>query len=222
MMISPEVYYKFNLKDKSEDELLKKIRSLKRKRNQLKRYLEEHSLEPESKLPSRLTQLKISREYLKRAVQAYEEAGGQYIPTKAEQKSLDFDAALESIQKLVLSIGGFFGGYETRTYTVSENGVILDVDHTLLLKAGNLLECGPLTKSEFIAGLKDLHIGEWKKFYNDPHVMDGTHWELEIYFNNGRRPVRISGINAFPYNFRELTEFLGFEWEDEEDEQDQD
>ena len=100
--------------------------------------MEEHSLEPEEMFPTRLTRLKCNREYLERAIQAYQEAGGQYIPTKAEQKSQDFDAALDSIQKLMLSIGGFFGGYETRTYTVSCDKVVLDVDHTLILKPSNL------------------------------------------------------------------------------------
>ena len=47
MMISPEGYYEVSLKDKSQEEILKEIRSLKREISQLKRYLEEHSLEPE-------------------------------------------------------------------------------------------------------------------------------------------------------------------------------
>lgn len=47
MMISPEVYYQMNLKDKSQPEILKEIRSLKREINQLRRDLEECSLEPE-------------------------------------------------------------------------------------------------------------------------------------------------------------------------------
>jgi hypothetical protein len=39
-------------------------------------------------------------------------------------------------------------------------------------------------------------------------VLDGTQWELEIYFEGNRKPVRISGSNAFPYNFNDLKEFL--------------
>ena len=222
MMISPEGYYEVNLKGKSQQDILKEIRSLKREINQLKRHLEEHSLAPEEMIPTRLTRLKCNREYLERAIQAYQEAGGQYIPTKAEQKSQDFDAALDSIQKLMLSIGGFFGGYEIRTYTVSGDKVVLDVDHTLILKPSNLPVYYPFTKDEFIAGLKKIHIGEWKKNYIDPYVLDGTQWELEICFDNERKPLKISGSNAFPYNFSDLTEFLGFDEENDEDEQDQD
>lgn len=86
MMISPEGYYEVSLKGKSKAEILKEIRSLKREINQLKRYMEEHSLEPEEMFPTRLTRLKCNREYLVRAIQAYVGAGGIYKPTKAEQK----------------------------------------------------------------------------------------------------------------------------------------
>lgn len=107
MMNSPEGYFEVNLKGKSQQDILKEIRSLKRKINQLKRYIEECSLEPEEMFPSQLTRLKCNREYLERAIKAYQEAGGQYIPTKAEQKSQDFDSALDSIKKLCFLLVAF-------------------------------------------------------------------------------------------------------------------
>lgn len=85
-MISPEGYYEVSLKGKSQSEILKEIRSLKREINQLKRYMEEHSLEPEEMFPTRLTRLKCNREYLARAIQAFAEVGGIYKPTKAEKR----------------------------------------------------------------------------------------------------------------------------------------
>ena len=62
--------------------------------------------------------------YLNRAIQAYIEAGGKYTPTKAEQKSRDFNNALETLEKPIFTIGGFFNGYETRIYTVTGDKVI--------------------------------------------------------------------------------------------------
>ena len=217
MMISPEGYYEVILKGKSQQEILREIKSLKREINQLKQYLEEHSLESEEMFPARLTRLKCNQEYLDRAIQAYQEAGGQYISTKAEQKSQSFNDALDTLRKLVFSIGGYFGGYETRTYTMSDDKVILNVDHKLRLKPNNLPLCYPCTKKEFITNLKEIHIGEWKRRYNDPYILDGTQWELEIYFNS-RKPIKISGSNAFPYNFKDLTELLGIDEENEDDE----
>ena len=58
MMISPEGYYEVSLKEKTQAEILKEIRSLKREINKLKRYIEEHSLELEEMFPTRLTRLK--------------------------------------------------------------------------------------------------------------------------------------------------------------------
>ena len=220
MMINPETYYAMNLKGKSQEEIMKKIRSLKIQIGQLKRSIENTDDMVLEVFPSRLTRLKCDRDYLERAIRAYEEAGGEYVRSKAEQKDHDFNEALDSMSKLVFTIGGFFCGHETRTFTVSDGQVLVDVEKTMI--SMDKEEYGPYRKEEFISGIKALHIGEWKRTYNDLLVMDGTQWELDIYYNNGRRPTKISGSNAYPYNFDDLKEFLEVEMEDEEDEQDQD
>ena len=220
MMINPETYYEMNLQGKSPKEIMEKIRSLKIQIGQLKRSIEKTDDIVCEVFPGRLTRLKCDRDYLERAIQAYEEAGGEYVRSKAEQKDHDFNEALDSMSKLVFTIGGFFCGHETRTFTVSDGQVLVDVEKTMI--SMDKEEYGPYRKEEFISGIKALHIGEWKRTYNDLLVMDGTQWELDIYYNNGRRPTKISGSNAYPYNFDDLKEFLEVEMEDEEDEQDQD
>ena len=220
MMISPETYYEMNLQGKSPMEIMEKIRSLKIQIGQLKRSIEKTDDIVCEVFPGRLTRLKCDRDYLERAIRAYEEAGGEYVRSKAEQKDHDFNEALDSMSKLVFTIGGFFCGHETRTFTVSDGQVLVDVEKTMI--SMDKEEYGPYRKEEFISGIKALHIGEWKRTYNDLLVMDGTQWELDIYYNNGRRPTKISGSNAYPYNFDDLKEFLEVEMEDEEDEQDQD
>lgn len=221
MMISPETYYEMNLKGKSPKEIMKKIRFLKTQIGQLKRSIEHADDIVCEVFPGRLTRLKCDRDYLERAVQAYEEAGGEYVRSKAEQKDHDFNEALDSMSKLVFTIGGFFCGQETRTFTVSDDQVLVDVEKIpISMDKGE--EYGPYRKEDFISGIKALHIGEWKRTYNDPLVMDGTQWELDIYYNNGRKAVKISGSNAYPYNFDDLKEYLEVEMEDEEDEQNQD
>ena len=48
-----------------------------------------------------------------------------------------------------------------------------------------------------------LYLHEWKKRYDDPCVLDGEQWELEIKLTGGR--VRnYSGSNAFPPYWAEL------------------
>ena len=220
MMISPETYYEMNLQGKSPKEIMEKIRSQKIQIGQLKRSIENADDIVCEVFPGRQTRLKCYRDYLERAIQAYEEAGGEYVRSKAEQKDHDFNDALDSMSQLMFTIGGFFCGHETRTFTVSDGQVLVDVEKTMI--SMDKEEYGPYRKEDFISGIKALHIGEWKRTYNDPLVMDGTQWELDIYYNNGRKAVKISGSNAYPYNFEDLKEFLEVEMENEEDEQNQD
>ncbi len=214
MMISPDSYYEFVLKGKTKDELMTEIRSLKREINCLKRSIEADDPSYIEVCPSRLTKIKCSRDYLEKAIQAYEEAGGEYKPTHQEQKSRDFDEALWSMEKMVFSIGGFFGGYETRTYSVVGDKVFMNVDHTL--KDEKAPATIAFTKEEFITGITELHIGEWKKSYSNPLILDGTQWELEFIFCGKTEPVRIDGSNSYPYNFNDLLDYLGLEEDDED------
>ena len=65
-----------------------------------------------------------------------------------------------------------------------------------------------LSKEEITETFEDIHIGEWKRDYYNREKSEGTQWCLELEFSNGHRCIRISGSNAFPYNFEELTEFF--------------
>ena len=64
---------------------------------------------------------------------------------------------------------------------------------------------------EAAGGLSDLHMGEWKRSYMDPCVLDGSQWQIRIAYEDGRKPVKLGGSNAYPYNFRELLELLGID-----------
>jgi hypothetical protein len=209
MMIHPEGYYEMFLKGKTQQEVQKEIRSIKSHINSLKKEIEDPQGNEMLMLPTPLTRLKMNREYLARAIQAYEEAGGVYVPTKAEQKSAEFDQALDSLSKLVFSIGGYFNGYETRTFTVREDKIMLEIESSFHKTVPGRNEYS-YTKEEFIAALRNIHIGEWKRNYQPSEIiMDGTQWELKIDFSNGHKPLRIYGSNAYPYNFRDLTDLLG-------------
>ncbi len=108
MVINFEGDSEINLGGKSQRDILKEIRCLKRKINQQKKNIEEHQLNPDGgTMPSRLRRLKCCCEYLDKLIRAYIEAGGEYVPTKKEQKSKEFDRGLDDLYRLVFSIGGF-------------------------------------------------------------------------------------------------------------------
>ena len=217
MMISPEAYYITSLEGKSQQEIMKQIRSLKREIKRMKKSIEEVPVSGPAIYPTPLTRISCYRDYLSRAVRAYEVAGGKYEPTKAERRSLDFNQSLDSMKKLVFSIGGFFEGRETRTFTFLDEKTVLTIEHTMNLKPSNRPVYFPVSRKAFINGLKRIHIGEWKRDYCDPDVMDGTQWELTFYFSDKHRKVEISGSNAYPYNFDDLKYLLGITEDDSED-----
>ena len=226
MMTSPEEYVQIYLEGKTADQIMSKIRGLKREINRLIRVLEDPNYMPMI-CPSEDVQLSCTRAYLEEAKRALQEAGGTYTPTKAEEKEITLRENIPYISKITFSIGGFFGGYETRTITIDEDPH-LHVDHSCFLWPSNLPSEAELslTKEELFKGLSNLHLSQWHKRYDNINVLDGTQWALTIAFSNGFRTIHITGSNAYPYNFQALRELLGIpdndpdiEYVDDEDEE---
>lgn len=67
----------------------------------------------------------------------------------------------------------------------------------------------PVSKEELLDGLHRLNIGKWRRSYDNRDILDGTQWEINIFFSDGHRPVRIWGSNAYPDNFNNFLALLG-------------
>ena len=178
MMISPETYYEEYLQGKSQSIILQQISLLKKEIDRLKEVMESDENSPESMvMPSPLTRIKCNREYLDRAIQAYAEAGGIYKPTKAEQKEQAFNESLQHMKRFIFDYGGYFGGYEKRTYTVTGEKVLFDLEHSLYLK--------PLFLASFFwkklqAFLENVASPFWRKL--QPHGVAGaTPWKQTFF-----------------------------------------
>lgn len=228
MMISPDAYYEEFLKGKTVEEITTTIRGLKREIGHLKNTMEHPDYGRKPLIhPSEEVRLSCTRMYLERAKEALIEVGGTYKLSQAELKAAAFDKSIPAICKVVFSIGGFFGGYETRTYILDEEYLYMDVDHFPFLKPSDfeIKPDSPLTKEEFLDGIRELHIGEWRARYDPSRfgywVLDGTQWELEIYFSDGHMPVKIHGSNSYPYNFDKFKELLGMDLCDDDMEEDE-
>ena len=215
MMISPEFFYEENLKGKSPEQIMSVIRSLKRKILKLKNIMEhpDYASREWAMHPGEDVQLSMNREYLQRAIQALEEAGGTYNPSAAEQRALKFENSIPYIKKVELCVGIHMGPYKTKAITIVDAKAYISKD--LSLDATSTSSEIEMNKEEFFEELKYLHIGEWRKNYNASRfgiwVMDGTYWDLKIYFSNEHKPVKIHGDNAYPYNFNRLLELFEIE-----------
>lgn len=227
MMISPEGFYESEIKGKDHDGITKVISRLKREIAMLKRTMEHPDYGTKTIMhPSESTQLLYTRLYLECAKKALAEVGEPYKPTAAEQRVMDFDTNIKNISKITLRIGGFF--VDRRTYTIKLDKQLhfwVEDMFTPTPTSDDIAADYPMTKEEFFETFAELHVGEWRKYYSTERfgyvVMDGTQWKLKIEYNNGHKTFTRSGSNAYPYNFRNLTELFGIEEENEDPEQDE-
>ena len=220
MMICPETYYEMNLKGKDEKQLLSAIRGLKNEIGHLKNVIEHPDYKNTPMMhPNEGVRVSCTREYLTRAIQALEEIGGTYQPSKAELKAKEFQDNLEYLSKITFEIGGFFDGI-TR-YVIEFQG---DKAGFISSKFDCILEEKPMDKEEVIWLLSRLYVGEWKKYYDPKRfgycVMDGTQWNVSFEYSNGYKTVEFAGSNDYPYNFSEFIDIFGLD-EDMEIEEDE-
>lgn len=228
MMISPESYYEEYLKGKTKEQIMSAIRGLKQEMGRLKNILENESLrELQIAEPGAETRILCTREYLQRAKLAYSEAGGTYTLSKSEKMAADFEANLNAISKIAFTIGGYFGGYCTYVVEMADalSAYKIPWEEKELFDLINTNENLPYTKNDYLAELSELHIGEWRRRYSTKRfgycVMDGTHWTLEVEYNNGHRPITFSGDNSYPYNFEKLNRLFGIEEFVEDEDEDE-
>ena len=218
MMSSPEEFYEYQLKGKTEAQILTKIRSLKREIKRLIRILEHPDYVCEI-CPSEVVQLMCNREYLSVAKHALAEAGGMYKPTRSELKAMAFEENVPYISRVVLSVGGFTMGYVKRVVEISDDQVHLFAEK-FPISDGPEEITHDLTKTEFLDFIRGLHIGEWRRNYDlyryGMAVMDGVQWEVMLSFSNGHKAVAYRGDNAYPYNFREVLGWFDISLDEEE------
>ena len=223
MMISPGAYYEIHLKGKNADQIMTAIRGLKQEIGRLKNIVEHPDYQCMI-CPSEGVRISCMRDYLAVAKEALVEAGGTYTPSKAELKAEEVNANIPYLCRLEFSIGGFFGGFETRTFIIAGDAVKEEFTHTMMLEPSYMYDPDEeMDKESFLEGLEDLYIGEWRTNYDPSRfgyvVMDGTQWHLDLYFSNGYKPVKIHGSNAYPYNFDRLLDHLNIDpWSREDDE----
>jgi len=218
MMLSPESYYELYLKGKSEKEILSAIRGLKNQIGHLKNTMEHPDYGNVPLVhPTEAVRIWCTRLYLERAKQALLEMGVSYTPSQAEAKAKQFQDNIDYISKVRFEYGGYFGGYEFYTITVDEAHIYFDLEHSLYEKPTNLPVTTdyPMSKDDFLDGLRELFIGEWRPNYRTERfgyvVLDGTQWSLHIEYNNGTKQTSYYGSNSYPYNFDKFKALFGID-----------
>ncbi len=213
MMISPETFYDMELAGKSIREIKKVICSLQQEMSHLIKTMEMPGYRP-MMFPTESNRLACARDYLARAKEELEAAGGVYKPTKAELLAEEFDDNIPYIEKIVYSTTGLFDGSRVYTMDLTKDVLHLEADLQIIGK-GEEEEEYEIEKEEFLIALYELHIGEWQNEY-DPQrygcaVFDGVQWKLEITYKNGRKTWVVQGDNIWPHNFDGFLWLMGIE-----------
>lgn len=188
-------------------ELLTEIRHLKQTMGRLRHELE--GVEGETAtLSATLKQFNRTRTELEQAKLRYQQAGGNYVMSQAEQRVADFDSQIEDISEIQFSIGGYPGGHTDTTVNLI-TGKIIREQHprSEFSEMLPLLPMLTISRSAFLQRLRQLHLGEWYRRY-DSEILDGTQWTLTISYSSGDRSVKFYGSNRYPYNFEELEKLL--------------
>ncbi len=107
----------------------------------------------------------------------------------------------ELVKKIIVSYGGFSSGAEKRTLTHKGDKIFVERElYNGALDDGKVLYAGK-TWGKLLDELDKLHIDEWEEEYDDPDVMDGIQWTLDIKCSDKSEEVHCWGNNRYPENF---------------------
>lgn len=219
-MTSAKIYYESELVDKDKVELQVEIRKLRRDLSQLKAKIEHPAYAPENKVPSDYEMLCKTREHLEMAKKAYSELGGEDLETISDRYAKRFQGNLPFLVKIEFTISESFFNHRYTVY-VGRNDRIKamswDRRQTFLPlgKKHNWMD-DIRSRDELNAYLKSIHIEEWNRHYDLRRfgwmALDGDMWEIGFFYNNGRSPYYITGINSYPYNFDHFLWLFGLDF----------
>ena len=103
--------------------------------------------------------------------------------------------------------GGYFGGTKEVIIKENDKGALVTINEYPMSYMNDEPNERQITYNAWsnitVKLYSELYLHEWKKRYEDPNVLDGEQWELEIKLTDGRRRY-YCGSNEFPPYWKEL------------------
>ena len=126
----------------------------------------------------------------------------------------DAETYRKTTRNILFETGGLMQGFLTVRLEKTEAGAFMQVSpgFTPDRESGEI-QTGrvSITAEQWdtvIEGLfEDLFVLDWKEAYENPFVMDGQKWKLEITMENGKE-LRYHGMNAYPVYWARVLELL--------------
>ena len=137
------------------------------------------------------------------AIDTFTSKGGVYKRSRAEEKELEFNKNIQNIATIT---------YSKHSFDSVEHKTIVSLYPDLKIKKDGAEFMLHYDFSVFLDKLYHLWMGEWKKEYVNPLIVDGVQWEIEIEYKNGGKAL-FSGSNAYPFTYREFLGLIGEDYE---------
>ncbi|MBP3802861.1 MAG: hypothetical protein J6I76_03020 [Oribacterium sp.] len=108
------------------------------------------------------------------------------------------------VKRIIVEYGGYFDGGEKRILTHDGDKILVEREfYNGASDDGKTLYSGK-NWSSLIDDLNKLNIDNWDEKYDDPDVMDGVQWMLDIQYENDGKCIHCWGSNKFPKNFNDF------------------
>lgn len=203
--------YRTKLKGMSSQEIEEEIRVRKKEITDLKKDVEFRILHPGVEMyPDPSFTLLLRQSELTCAIAAYEKTGETYQRDEIEQRAVEFDAVIPKMTKIVLSIDRL-GKHSIRTITFVGEHIKLQMEPRSYKPFfyNNDLEYRD-GKKVFFKVFRDVHMGEWDRYYNGQEAKNETQWEVTIEYKDGQT-IKFVGKDAYPFSFELFCPLVGYD-----------
>ncbi|GAP02773.1 hypothetical protein FPFC_022230 [Fructobacillus pseudoficulneus] len=142
--------------------------------------------------------------------------GGAYPLSQVELLDELFQQKVPLISKIQVEAFGYFAGLRRDTFKIQGEDVLAKTEYRSMAELASRIQREEtdqrvMGKDEFLEKIRKMHLGEWRFYYTQPEIMDGTQWSIDVYFNQGEDVINYHGSNAYPSNIAEFSKFLSLD-----------
>jgi hypothetical protein len=106
------------------------------------------------------------------------------------------------MKKLKASVGGYMGvSYKVEIDFQNFLAEYTTFNRGYEFKSSKKINLSKEKIATFLKAIDTLKITEWKKYYKNPDIRDGTNWSLEICFDDNKE-YRFTGNNVLPKQWK--------------------
>ncbi|SEW38362.1 Protein of unknown function [Ruminococcaceae bacterium KH2T8] len=105
------------------------------------------------------------------------------------------------------NIGGFRGGYDHWIIVYGNDGYNIYKDYMEKIGEPKHKEIKSVNLDKWLLRLSDIKLNNWRRCYDDDHVLDGTQWTLVYKFDNLSIEKKY-GNNQYPENYIEFKQLI--------------